>query len=638
VSESTGEAVGSAVLVRVRDLRVAFGARGAPPVVDGVSFDLEAGRVVALVGESGSGKSVTARSIVGLAGAGSHVTADTLDVMGTPVLGISGRGLSPAAWRRIRGRQVGLVLQDALVSLDPLRPVGREIADGLRLHTPLSARQRTARVLELLAAVGMPEPAERARQRSGELSGGLRQRALIAAALSGDPAVLVADEPTTALDSTVQAQILELFAAVKARGTGLLFISHDLAVVSRIADEVLVMRGGRVVEQGPTDAVLGEPRHPYTQALVRAIPTGVPRHARLSAPPAARPPLSQSPISARDAVPTSPALPAQSGAADSAGLLVPPPAIPASDTPSSPGATALTGAIPSPVAAGHTPEDVRSREASVSTTAAGRNPLLEISGVTKTFPLRSGSRGSTRLAVDAVTLRLERGTTLGIVGESGSGKTTLARIVLGLTDPDDGRVDLDGAAWVPGRERDRRARRPLIGAIYQDTLSSFDPRLTVGQVLADAVSAGRSTSAARHASAVTDLLHDVGLDPAVAEARPLQLSGGQRQRVSIARALAPQPDLIVCDEPVSALDVSIQAQILDLLDDLQRTRALSYLFISHDLGVVQHMSDRIAVMKDGAVVEEGMTATVFGNPAHPYTKALLAAAPRLGSAPLTSGA
>jgi peptide/nickel transport system ATP-binding protein len=635
------------VLVRVRDLRVAFGARGAPPVVDGVSFDLEAGRVVALVGESGSGKSVTARSIVGLAGAGSHVTADTLDVMGTSVLGASDRGLSPAAWRRIRGRQVGLVLQDALVSLDPLRPVGREIADGLRLHTPLSARQRNARVLELLTAVGMPQPAERARQRSGELSGGLRQRALIAAALSGDPAVLVADEPTTALDSTVQAQILELFAAVKARGTGLLFISHDLAVVARIADDVLVMRGGRVVEQGPTDAVLGAPRHPYTQALVRAIPTGVPRHARLSAlppapaslPPApASPPLSQAPIPAPDAVPASPALPAQSGAADSAGLLVPPPAIPASDTPSSPGATAHAGAIRSPAAAGHTPEDGRARVASVSRAAAEGRPLLEISGVTKTFPLRSGPRRSTRLAVDAVSLRLERGTTLGIVGESGSGKTTLARIVLGLTEPDDGRVDLDGAAWVPGRERDRRARRPLIGAIYQDTLSSFDPRLTVGQVLADAVSAGRSTSATRHAAAVAALLHDVGLDPAVAEARPLQLSGGQRQRVSIARALAPQPELIVCDEPVSALDVSIQAQILDLLDDLQRTRGLSYLFISHDLGVVQHMSDRIAVMKDGAVVEEGTTATVFGNPAHPYTKALLAAAPRLGSPPLTTGA
>jgi peptide/nickel transport system ATP-binding protein len=278
----------------------------------------------------------------------------------------------------------------------------------------------------------------------------------------------------------------------------------------------------------------------------------------------------------------------------------------------------------------HVPFDLQTAPGTqTAQTVSTTSIVLEVRGVSKSFPLRSGPRGSTRTAVDALSLTLERGTTLGLVGESGSGKTTVARIVLGLTEPDSGVVTLDGAAWVPGRERDRRARRPLVGAIYQDTLSSFDPRLTVGQVLADAVSSGRSTDPRRHSSAVSELLHDVGLDPSVAGARPLQLSGGQRQRVSIARALAPQPDLIVCDEPVSALDVSIQAQVLDLLDELQRSRGLSYLFISHDLGVVQHVSDRIAVMKDGAVVEEGPTAAVFGNPTHPYTRALLAAAPRL---------
>ncbi|MCS5733586.1 ABC transporter ATP-binding protein [Herbiconiux sp. CPCC 203386] len=606
-------------MLRVEDLRVGFGRIGAAPVVDGVSFELTAGRAIAIVGESGSGKSVTARSLVGLAGAGSWQTATALEVLGESLLEeqpararagaagggpgradaasgdlrlgagdsgtgaqrLAGRGLglSARAWQRVRGRRIGLVVQDALVSLDPLRPIGREIGDALRLHTRLGVGERHARVLELLEAVGMPEPEVRVRQRSGELSGGLRQRALIASALAADPAVLIADEPTTALDSTVQAQILDLFDTIKARGTSLLFISHDLAVVSRIADEVLVMRGGRVVESGPIDQVLGSPRHDYTRALLRAVPTGVPRGLRLAAPPAG-------------AVTAMPVTTAE-----------PPTTTPVTSLPT-------TTAVGGPSA-----------------------PVLEVRGVTKTFPVRGGPRGGIRSAVDDVTLTLERGATLGIVGESGSGKTTLARIVLGLTEPDSGSVSLLGEPWVPGAEKLRRPRRRLVGAVYQDALSSFDPRLTVGQILADALGAtdldGASSSAHPSAERVAALLADVALDPALARVRPLQLSGGQRQRVSIARALAPQPDILVCDEPVSALDVSVQAQILDLLDELQQRRDLSYLFISHDLGVIGHMSDRVAVMKNGRVLEQGATADVFADPHHDYTRALLAAAPRL---------
>ncbi|MCS5722607.1 dipeptide ABC transporter ATP-binding protein [Herbiconiux sp. CPCC 203406] len=644
--ETTG--VGE-VLVRVEGLRVGFGGgrsgfgarsraseRG-PAVVDGVSFEVRAGRSLAIVGESGSGKSVTARALVGLVGPGSWVTADALEVDGISML-----GASAAAWRRVRGGRIGLVVQDALVSLDPLRPIGREIADALRLHTTLSEAGRRARVEELLESVGMPEPRSRMRQRSGELSGGLRQRALIASALAASPALLIADEPTTALDSTVQAQILGLFETIKARGTGLLFISHDLAVVSRIADDVLVMRGGRVVEAGTVEAVLGDPRSSYTKALLRAVPAGVARGVSLVARGGSRVARGGSPVARGGSSGVD--IPSESRPASAS----PTPARPTSasegmSTPLLPGSgearvTSASEGMSTPLLPGSgearvtsasegmsTPLLPGSGEARVTSASEGMStPLLpgsgeawvlEVAGVSKTF----GGLGG-RKAVDGVSLGVRAGTTVGLVGESGSGKTTVARIVLGLTAPDEGSVRLGGEAWVPGRERDRRARRASLGAVYQDALSSFDPRLTVQQILSDAL---------RGQGSVEGLLEEVGLEARVASARPLQLSGGQRQRVSIARALAPQPSVIVLDEPVSALDVSIQAQILDLLDALQRERGVAYLFISHDLGVVQHMSDELAVMKDGRIVEQGPAASVFAAPSHAYTRALLAAAPVL---------
>jgi peptide/nickel transport system ATP-binding protein len=527
-----------------------------------VSFDIAPGECLALVGESGSGKSVTARSLLGLAGSSAWVQASELSLGGSSVL-----GLSEAAWRKRRGRDVGLVLQDALVSLDPLRPIGREIGDALRLHTSLGAADRHARVLELLERVGLPDAAWRVRQRSGELSGGQRQRALIAAAIALNPPLLIADEPTTALDVTVQAQILDLLEQLKESGTALLLISHDLAVVGRVADRIAVMSEGRIVEAGPAVQVLAAPTHPVSQRMVAAVPVDKPRGTRLSPPRVHR-----------------------------------------------------EGGTP-PVA-------VRQNA------AVAPEHVLEASGLVKRF---RRADGTLHTAVDEVSFVLERGTTLGIVGESGSGKTTTARLVLALTTPDEGEVRVLGRPFSGAPERERRELRPAIGAIYQDALSSFDPRLTVADVLRDALAGGRrgtgragaSVARASTNARVAELLDWVGLSPTLLERRPLSLSGGQRQRVGIARALASSPQILVCDEPVSALDVTVQAQVLDLLDELQRELSLSLLFISHDLGVIQHVSDRVAVMRDGRIVEAGATGQVFAAPENPYTRRLLAAVPRL---------
>jgi peptide/nickel transport system ATP-binding protein len=564
---------GTAPVASVRNLRVGFGPRpGVDPVVDGVSFEVLPGQCLAIVGESGSGKSVTARSLLGLVGGHSWLQADELAIDGSSVLGTAGRGLTESAWRRRRGRDVGLVLQDALVSLDPLRPIGREIADSLRLHTRMSAPARQAAVAGLLRSVGLPgsdqEIQQRMRQRSGELSGGQRQRALIAAAIALDPPLLIADEPTTALDVTVQAQVLDLLESLKERGTGILLISHDLAVVARIADHIVVMSQGTIIEHGPTERVLASAVHPVTRRMLAAVPVDKPRGMRL--------------------------------------------------TPDEPvTAAAVLSPAPTPAHAG-TPE------------LSHGEIVLDARGLSKTFK-RPG--GSPVLAVDDVSFQLLRGTTLGLVGESGSGKTTAARLALGLARPDAGDVRVLGEAFSSVPEHQRRALRPQIGAIYQDALSSFDPRLTVRDVLRDAVGRGRRASNRAGVSVVDartrQLLDWVGLSPALLARRPLSLSGGQRQRVSIARALASSPQILVCDEPVSALDVTIQAQVLDLLNELQRELSLSLLFISHDLGVIQHVSDRVAVMQNGRIVEQGDTRTVFAAPQHQYTRELLGAVPRL---------
>ncbi|GAA4557192.1 dipeptide ABC transporter ATP-binding protein [Planotetraspora kaengkrachanensis] len=534
-------------LLEVAGLKVAF---NGTTVVDGVSFTLERGECLALVGESGSGKSVTTRTLVGLPGYGARVHTDRLRFDGTDVTGFTDR-----TWRRVRGARIGFVLQDAMASLDPLRPVGREIAEPLALHTTLNRAARAARVHELLESVGVPEPEVRAAQYPHQLSGGLRQRALIASAIACEPELLLADEPTTALDATVALQVLDLLGSLKGNRSGLLIVSHDLAVVARLADRVAVMKAGRIVELGATDAVLRDPQHPYTKALLAAVPSA---HAK--------------------------------------GTWLSTVERPAAAAPVSPPAAAQPG-----------------------------RPVLAAVGLRKSFP---GPDGVARVAVEDVSLTLRAGETLGIVGESGSGKSTTARLLLGLETPDAGEVHVDGTPWPALTPEQRRAHRRRLQIVYQDPLGSFDPRFTVERVIGEALGAAGHPRGARRERTV-ELLEMVALDAGHLRRRPLELSGGQRQRVAVARALAAEPEVIVCDEPVSALDVSVQAQILDLLADLQARLGVAYLFISHDLGVVYHASDRVLVMRDGRVLESGDVRTVFTDPQHDYTRELLAAIPRL---------
>lgn len=534
-------------LLQVDNLRVTFRhGRRLVEAVRSVSFEVAPGQCVAIVGESGSGKSVTARTLVGLPGKGAEMHADRLEVRG-----VDARRLSDRRWRQLRGRRIGFVLQDALSSLDPVRKVGAEIAEALRTHRVVSRADTSTQVVELLRQVGVPEPEARAGQFPHQLSGGLRQRALIASAIAANPELVIADEPTTALDVTVQAQILQLLDQRKRLGTAILLISHDLAVVAQLADEVLVMKDGVFVESGPTCQVLADPQHEYTRRLLAAVPVAHARGTRLS----------------------------------------------------------ITDG----------------RVATQPRAPLGAEVVLEAKNLDKRYTLPGGG---TLDAVDDVSLQLRAGETLGIVGESGSGKSTTARLLLGLERADAGTVQVDGTTWNDIGDAARRRLRQHIQVIYQDPLSSFDPRYPVRRLIAEPLAVAGVPRAERIAR-VRELIDQVGLSPEVLDRRARQLSGGQRQRVAIARALAPRPRIIVCDEPVSALDVSIQAQVLDLLADLQIQLGISYVFISHHLGVIYHVSDRILVMKDGKVVEAGDVERVFRDPQHDYTKQLLAAVPSL---------
>jgi len=478
-------------------------------LVDDVSFAVAPGECVALVGESGAGKSLTVRALLGLLPEHAEVSAGTLEVDG-----VDARRLPEREWRTLRGARIALVSQDALVSLDPLRRIGAEVAEPLEIHGTVPRAARDARVRELLVDVAMPDPERRARQRPHELSGGLRQRALIASALAADPVVLIADEPTTALDATVQARVLALLRRIADDGTAVVFVSHDMAAVRRIADRVVVVRDGRVVEHGPAAALLAAPRDAYTRELVLA-----------SAPVRRTPPAGDAPA------------------------------------------------------------------------------LATVTGVGKSFD---------RPVLRDASFVLRGGRTLGVVGESGSGKTTLARILLGVE-----RADTGSVIWADGA-------RPRIQLVHQNPRGAFDPRWTIGRSLREALAAGGVPRGLR-ASRAAALLGEVGLDPALVDRRPAALSGGQRQRAAIARALAADPEVLVLDEPVSALDATLRARILALLDRLQRDRGLTMLLVSHDLGVIASVADDLVVMQDGAIVEQGPAAQVLETPQHPFTRELLAA-------------
>ncbi|MFD0274586.1 dipeptide ABC transporter ATP-binding protein [Kitasatospora sp. NPDC127111] len=616
-------------LLTAEDLNVRFG--GVHAVRD-VSLTLDRGECLAVVGESGSGKSVTARTLVGLTGPGSTVTARGLTFDGRDLT-----ALGEAEWRTLRGRRIGLVLQDALSSLDPLRTVGAEVAEPLKVHRLAARAELVGRVRSLLTDAGIPGAEQRAAQYPHQLSGGLRQRALIASALAGGPDLLIADEPTTALDVSVQAQVLDLLDRLRRDGTALLLISHDLSVVARLADRVAVMFGGRVVETGPTDRVLADPRHPYTRALLAAVPGHHTRGRRLSVPALDGPPPGPdgcpyaSRCPAADAIcrETLPPVDGHGARCWHPGGKTPPRAaaayavarsgsVPSAPVPSAPVPSAPVPSAPVPSAA------VSSAPVPSAPVPSGRPnaALIEVDGIGKSY--------GGRPVVRDVSFRVGTGETLGLVGESGSGKTTAARIVLGLEQPDTGTVLLDGRPWSALPERRRRADRLRIQAVQQDPLSSFDPRYPVERIIGEALARTGVPHGRERRRRTTALLHQVGLPAILLERRPAELSGGQRQRVAIARALASAPRVLVCDEPVSALDVSVQAQILDLLADLRRDLGLAMLFISHDLGVVRHLADRVAVMRDGRLVETGDVEEVFADPSDGYTRELLAAAARPG--------
>jgi peptide/nickel transport system ATP-binding protein len=530
-------------LLSVRDLRVGFVTEGGRvQAVDGASFDLSPGEVLAIVGESGSGKSVTAQSIVGLTRSPNARIEGSVRLEGAELL-----DASEAELRQYRGKRVGMVFQDSLASLNPVYRVGEQIVEAIRAHaTGVSRDEARRRAVELLDSVGIPEAERRAADYPHQFSGGMRQRAMIAMALSQQPRVLIADEPTTALDVTIQAQILRLLGRLnRERNLATILITHDLGVVAEVADRVLVMHEGRIVERGSLDDVFYAPKDPYTRKLLGAV-------LRLDQAPPLR----------------------------------------------------------------------RRRE---------DGPLLEVADLVKHYPVKRGvlvDREVDRVrAVDGVSLAVRQGETLGLVGESGSGKSTLCRAILQLVEPDSGSVRFDGREIAGLSRRRMRPLRARMQMVFQDPYASLNPRKRVGQIVGDPLRIQGLASGAELRRRVQELLERVGLSPEHYDRFPHEFSGGQRQRIGIARALAPRPRLIVADEPVSALDVSIRAQIVELLADLQGEFGLTYVFVAHDIGVVRHVSDRIAVMHDGRIVEEGPADRVCEQPSDPYTKTLLAAVP-----------
>jgi peptide/nickel transport system ATP-binding protein len=578
----------SAVL-DVRGLTVAI---GGTPIVHGVDLRVDAGECVALVGASGSGKTVTARAVLGLSAPGAAVHADVFAVDGVDVGGYTDR-----RWRRLRGSRVGYVGQEALGALDPLRPVGREVADSLRLHTGMRAAERVGAVRDALAAVGLDPDIATDGRLAGTLSGGMRQRALIAAATVGSPALLVADEPTTALDAGVAVTVMEQLRAAQTRGAGLLVITHDLGLVAGWADRVAVVHEGRIVEQGAVAEVFAAPAHTATRALVRAAGAA-----------------------AAEPEPEPDSAPAHG--ADLADRCEVDGSVQSSDdAPSSQPRTDRTTPHRAPIGNRDTER----------ATAHGARGVLAAQGLSR------GYDGV--LAVDDVSFALERGRVLGVIGASGSGKTTLARMLLGLETPDAGTVTLDDEPWVPLPERERRPRRHRLAAVVQDPGATFDERWNVERVLADAFSRGEERRARGALGERVDAgLRQVDLDPVLRSRSPRTLSGGQRQRLAIARALATDPEVIVLDEPVTALDATVQDAVLRLLERLRDETGVAMVFVSHDLRAVRRMADDVLVVHGGTVVEHGPAAEVFARPTHPVTARLLHAAERLAAGPAADGA
>ncbi|ATL65202.1 dipeptide ABC transporter ATP-binding protein [Nocardia terpenica] len=592
-------------LLRVEELRVRYPGAGGPTVaVDGVSLTISQGETVALVGESGSGKSTLAHAVIGLR-TGAERTGGRIVFDGERIDDAPQRVL-----RRIRGARIGLVPQDPGTALNPVLRIGDQVAETLRIHGRATRRTAAARAVEILTAAGLDRPELRARQYPQDLSGGQRQRVLIGIALACGPQLIIADEPTSALDVTVQRHILDHLATRTAEsGTAVLLITHDLGVAADRADRIIVMHGGRIVETGTTAEVLTTPRHDYTRQLLASAPSlDIPIDSSPTVIPACFRPESTSEIPAKSTPGSRGASVLGLGDASALGLG-------SASTPSPGGASALRpGNVSAPGAGG---------EGAAGPSEVLR-PLVSAHGLRKTF--RVGGR-TTLTAVDGVSLHIDRGETLGVVGESGSGKTTTARILARLERPDSGTVTFDGQELGGLRGARLRDVRRRVQVVYQNPYASLNPRLRVGDIIAEPLRAFGIGDRAARRERVAELLDQVALPVGYGERRPGELSGGQRQRVAIARALAPRPELVVLDEPVSALDVSVQAQILDLLERLRAELGPAYLFITHDLAVVRRIADRVAVMRAGRILETAQTAELFDSPRHEYTRELLSAIP-----------
>jgi oligopeptide/dipeptide ABC transporter ATP-binding protein len=601
-------------VLAVRDLRVEIDSpAGTVRPVDGVSFSVAAGETLGIVGESGSGKTMTAMSILGLLPHGGRIAGGSIEFGGRDLTTLPGGEL-----RRLRGSSIGMIFQDPMTSLNPTRTIGSQLREAYRIHhRGASVADATARAEQVLSLVRIPRPRERLRDFPHQLSGGMRQRAMIAIALVCEPQLLIADEPTTALDVSIQAQILELIEDLKSRlGMGVILVTHDLGVIAGRADRVAVMYGGRIAEQARTGRLFADPGHRYTQALLEAVPSVDIESGRpLASIPGIPPQLIDLPPMCRFA--------ARCRFADDQCRTQDPPVTDAGNGHA--------------YACFHPGTETTAEDAAVSaalsTADGGRRPgkdsrtvLIALDAVEKQFQVRNPVPLRPRRALHAVsgvTLDVREGETLGIVGESGSGKTTVGRLMVGLENPTSGAVAIAGADGILGAPR----RGGQVQMMFQDSAAALDPRMSVADLIAEPLAVRHVGTRRERRQRVLELLDAVGLPRSAAERRAHEFSGGQRQRIAMARALVIRPKAIVADEPVSALDVSVQAQIVNLMRSLQEAYSVTYVVISHDLALVRYLADRLGVMYLGKLVELGPSGDVYEAPRHPYTAGLIASIP-----------